>query len=352
MFVICSLFKTYMKTKNIVGVLLAISMSLPVGAQENTTPAVPFLNIPIDARAAGMGDTGVATSSDVNAARWNPAKLVWLGNSAEFGIAYTPYLANIADDVSLLGANYARRINDESALAIGLTYFGLGEVEFRQTIDEPAQIVKPNELAIDAAYGLQLNDQLSVGAGLRFISSNLKLTEAVQDARAATALAVDVGFYYRSDLNIREGADSRWRAGVSLSNFGTKISYDLDGVEQYLPSTLRFGLGHDFIFDFDSTLSVTLEANTLVVPVDNKALGFALGSEYNFRDDLFLRVGYYHDTTEITNRKYATVGAGARKDNLKIDLSYLFSTSTVQNPFENALRIALSFEFGDRYYNF
>jgi hypothetical protein len=321
-------------------------------AQENTTPAVPFLNIPIDARAAGMGDTGVATHADVNSARWNPAKLVWLGNSAEFGIAYTPYLANIADDVSLLGANYAQRINDVSALAVGLTYFGLGEVEFRQTIDETPQIVKPNELALDFAYGLQLNDQLSVGAGLRFISSNLKLTEAVQDARAANALAVDVGFYYRSDLNIREGADSRWRAGLSLSNFGTTLSYDLDGIEQYLPSTLRMGLGHDFIFDYDSTLSVTLEANRLVVPVDNKALGFALGSEYNFRDDLFLRLGYYHDTTDITNRKYATVGAGTRKDNLKIDLSYLFSTSQVQNPFENALRIALSFEFGDRFYNF
>jgi len=321
-------------------------------AQDNDKAALPFLNAPLDARAAGMGDTGVATHADVNSARWNPAKLVWLGNSAEFGIAYTPYLPNIIGDAALFGMNYVQRINDDSALSIGLTYFGFGEVEFRQTIDELGTIVKPNDFWLDLTYSLQLNDQLSVGAGLRFISSNLKLTDAVQDARAANALAVDVGFYYRSDLNIREGADSRWRAGLSLSNFGTKISYDIDGDEQFLPSLLRFGLGHDFIFDFDSTLSVTLEANTLVVPVDNKALGFALGSEYNFRDDLFLRLGYYHDTTDISNREYATVGAGLRKDDVKIDFSYLFTTSTVPSPFEGTLKIALTFEFGDRFYNF
>ena len=85
-------------TKHI-SIVVGLLFSGHLFAQDNTTPAVPFLNIPIDARAAGMGDTGVATRADVNSARWNPAKLVWLGNSAEFGIAYTPYLANIADDV-------------------------------------------------------------------------------------------------------------------------------------------------------------------------------------------------------------------------------------------------------------
>jgi len=332
--------------------LIGLLFSGYLFAQDENKPALPFLNTPLDARASGMGDTGVATSTDVYSARWNPAKLVWIGNSSEFGIAYTPYLPKLTEDAALFGMNYVQRINDDSALSAGLTYFGFGEVVFRQTIDEQGKIVKPNDFWLDVAYSLQLNDQLSVGSGLRFINSNLKLTEAVQDARAANALAVDVGFYYRSDLNIREGADSRWRAGLSLSNFGTKISYDIDGDEQFLPSLLRFGLGHDFIFDFDSTLSVTLETNMLVVPVDNKALGFAIGSEYNFRDDLFLRLGYYHDTTNITDREYATVGAGLRKDDLKIDLSYLFTTSTIPSPFEGTLRIALSFEFGDRFYNF
>jgi hypothetical protein len=38
------------------------------------TTGVPFLLIAADARAAGMGDQGVATSPDVFSQQWNPAK--------------------------------------------------------------------------------------------------------------------------------------------------------------------------------------------------------------------------------------------------------------------------------------
>ena len=44
--------------------------------------AIPWIRIPADIRASGMGDVGVATEADVNAARWNPAKLVWLGHTS------------------------------------------------------------------------------------------------------------------------------------------------------------------------------------------------------------------------------------------------------------------------------
>ena len=44
-------------------------------AQERIiTTGVPFLLITPDARAAGMGELGVATSADAYAQQWNPAK--------------------------------------------------------------------------------------------------------------------------------------------------------------------------------------------------------------------------------------------------------------------------------------
>ncbi|GGA67737.1 hypothetical protein GCM10008015_05620 [Flavobacterium palustre] len=38
------------------------------------SPAVPFLSVSADARAAGMADIGVASSPDVYSQQWNPAQ--------------------------------------------------------------------------------------------------------------------------------------------------------------------------------------------------------------------------------------------------------------------------------------
>jgi hypothetical protein len=252
----------------------------------------------------------------------------------------------------VLGGNYAKRINDESALAVGFTYFTVGEVELRETIDQEALLVQPNTFTLDVAYGLQLNDEWSVGAGLRFISDNQQTPDDLTSDRAGNALAADVGVFYRSKLQVTEGNDSRWRAGVALSNVGTPIAYVSDGPESPLPTTLRFGLGRDIIYDYDSSLSLTLEANTMVVAVSDNSLGVGLGAEYVFRSDLFLRSGYYLDTADNTDRNYLTLGAGVRRGNLLVDVSYLFSTSRVVNPFENTLRVGISLGFGQRFYHY
>lgn len=340
--------------RKLLALFLFLSVSFLVQSQEEVLQiaAVPWIRINADIRASGMGDTGVATEADVNAARWNPAKLVWLGYITELGISYFPYLRTLIPDAFLLGANYAKRINDESSLAVGFSYFTIGEVELRETIDQEGFFVQPNTFTLDVAYGLQLNDEISVGAGLRYISDNQETQDDLTSDRAGNALAADAGVFYRSRLRITEGNDTRWRAGIALTQIGTPISYVSDGPEYPLPSTLRFGLGRDIIYDYDSMLSLTLEANTLVVDVADRSWGVGLGGEYVFRGDLFLRSGYYIDTGANTDRNYLTVGAGVRRGNLLVDMSYLFSTSRVVNPFENTLRLGVTFSFGQRFYHY
>ena len=65
------------------------------------TTGVPFLMITPDARAAGMGDIGVATSADVYSQQWNPAKYVFSEEKIGLGISYTPYLSKLVDDIFL-----------------------------------------------------------------------------------------------------------------------------------------------------------------------------------------------------------------------------------------------------------
>jgi hypothetical protein len=62
------------------------------------TTGVPFVLIAPDARAAGMGDQGVATSVDAFSQQWNSSKYVFSEAKSGIGVSYTPYLSQLVND--------------------------------------------------------------------------------------------------------------------------------------------------------------------------------------------------------------------------------------------------------------
>ncbi len=377
-------------------ILTLLAFVCKMSAQENNrviTTAVPFLTIAADARSAGMADMGVATSTDAYSQQWNPAKFAFADRKMGISLGYTPYLESVIKDIGLLSGSYFNKINDQSAFAVSLRYFTLGEIELRQTINEPATLVKPNELALDGSYSLKLSPTFSMAVGGRFISSNLRLPQTVSgtDTQAANAFAVDVAGYYRSREIAYNSFDGRWRGGFNISNLGGKIQYDEGGQENFLPTNLGLGLGFDMILDQDNVIAFTTEFNKLLVPTprdfdgdgdidasDNdeyQQIGFfsgvfesfgdapdgfgeelkeftwALGAEYTYQDSFMVRTGYFNESEEKGARKFFTLGAGFRFNVVQIDLSYLFSTSQVRNPLENSLRFSLAFNLGDEMFN-
>ncbi|AEM69786.1 hypothetical protein Murru_0736 [Allomuricauda ruestringensis DSM 13258] len=380
-----------MKKLLIVVAFLIVAPQVSAQQERAITTAVPFLTIAADARASGMGDMGVATSFDVYSQQWNAAKYAFATQKMGIGVSYTPYLESIVNDVSLLNANFYNKLNDRSAFAFSIRYFGLGEIELRQTFDQQATLVKPNEFALDGSYSLKLSQTFSMAVAGRFISSNLRFQDGVQDSQAANAFAVDVSGFYRSPEIAYNNFDGRWRAGFNISNLGGSIQYDEGGQENFLPTNLKFGGGFDFIFDQDNVLAINTEFNKLLVPTprdfdgdgdidsdDNneyqqigffkgvfesfgdapdgfgeelKEVTWALGAEYRFREAFMLRSGYFNESEEKGSRKFFTLGAGFMFKSAQIDLSYLFSTSQVRNPLENTLRFSLTFNLGEEFYN-
>ena len=109
------------------------------------TTGVPFLLIAADARSAGMADMGVATSADAFSQQYNPAKYAFSLQKQGFSVSYTPYLTSIANDIALGQLSYFNRINEQSAFAGSLRFFGLGDIELRDTGDpnEIPRVVNP-----------------------------------------------------------------------------------------------------------------------------------------------------------------------------------------------------------------
>ncbi|WP_339921287.1 type IX secretion system outer membrane channel protein PorV [uncultured Flavobacterium sp.] len=376
--------------------LLGISFA---NAQDRViTTAVPFLLVSADARAAGMADIGVATSADAFSQQWNPAKYAFATDKQGFSISYTPYLTDLANDISLGQLTYYNKISDRSAFAGSIRYFGFGEIELRETGDptEVPRTVSPNEFAMDGSYSLKLSEKFSMAVAGRYIHSNLKVVTDNGDASAANSFAIDVAGFYQSEEMAYTEFNGRWRAGFNIQNLGPKISYDNDEIStNFLPANLKVGTGFDFILDDYNKVALNVEFNKLLVPtpqdpdlngdgtitpeergqnLDNyrsigwvsgvfksfgdapdgfseevKEVTYAVGAEYSYQDSFSMRVGYFNESPLKGARKFFSMGAGFKYNVVKVDVSYLFSASKVKNPLENTLRFSLTFNFGDKY---
>lgn len=357
------------------------------------TTGVPFLSIAPDARAAALGDQGVATSADAFSNHWNPAKFAFISNEVGAAVSYTPYLSKLVNDIFLADLTFYRSINERSAWAAGLRYFSLGEIVTGETPDEIRNnplILRPNEFALDASYALKLSENFSMAIQAAFLSSDLKLPTNNGDSTAANSVAVGVSGFYESYEIPYSNFSGIWRAGFNLSNIGPKLKYEDEGESDFLPTNLKLGGGFDFIFDSYNKLALTLELNKLLVPSpsvpvtdkDGNVTGYAqpddvgvlsgifksfgdapdgfseelreftwaLGAEFNYDDSLALRAGYFNEHELKGARKFLTIGAGFKYNIIDIDLSYLISATRVVNPLENTLRFSLTFNFGEERY--
>lgn len=373
------------------------------------TTGVPFLLIASDARAASLGDMGVATSVDGFSQQWNSSKYAFSTYKQGISVSYTPYLSKLVKDIFLGNLTYYNRLNEYSAFAASLRYFSLGDIEFVQDEFSEALIQRPNEFTIDVSYALKLSEQFSTSVAMRYLRSDLKIQGVDADATPASTFGVDISGYYQSEEEAYNDFNGRWRLGFAIQNIGPKFKYDEGGAENFQPTTLRLGGGFDFIFDEYNKLGLTAEVTKLLVPtppvygteyeytdvdgngeyneeedgdlgavvatdviVDGKDpnVGFlqgmfqsfgdapggfseelkeftwALGAEYYYQDSFAIRAGYFNEAEEKGARKFFALGAGFRYNVVNIDLSYLFSASKVQSPLEGTLRFSLTFNLG------
>lgn len=248
------------------------------------TTGTAFLLVAGDARAAGMGDQGVATAPDAFSQQWNVSKYAFGKSEQGFSLTYTPYLRELVNDIFLGGVNYYNKLDDRSAVSASFRYFSLGEIQFNDELGNETGIDKPNELMVDLAYSLKLSDKFAMGVGVRYIRSDLKIQESqvtgATDAGPASSFAVDIGGYYESEEKAYETFNGKWRGGFALQNIGPKIKYEENGAESFLPTTLRLGGGFDFILDEANKIGVTVEAAKLLVPTPP-----VYGTEYNYTDN-------------------------------------------------------------------
>ena len=340
-----------------------------------------------DARAAGMGDVGVATDPDVNSQYWNPAKYPFCISRAGVSLNYTPWLRQLVSDMDLAYLSGYYRIGDYSAVSASLRYFSLGEVmtNYDSTTGESnGMTINPYEMSFDVAYSLMLSEKFSLAAAVRWIYSDLTY-DYTDDTSPGSAFAADIACYYNDYINI--GArECQLGIGLNISNIGSKITFGGDDNSEFIPTNMRLGLARMVPIDEFNRFTIAADANKLLVPTYPKQeegestedyqqrvqkeyydvssisgifksfgdapggfkeelqeINWSVGAEYVYNDKFTLRAGYHHESENKGNRKYFTVGAGFRMSAFSLDCGYVIATAK-SNPLDQTLRFTLGFD--------
>jgi hypothetical protein len=370
-------------------VLLLVSATSFAQAQDNSTinvvtSAVPFLRISPDARSGGMGDVGIATAPDANAAFWNLAKTPFNTNKGGISVTYTPWLKDLGlNDVYLASLSGYTKIDDEQAISGSLRYFSLGSIQFTDNLGNDLSSYRPREFAFDAGYSRKLSSNLSLGVALRYINSNLASgTINGVSYKAGASVAGDLSLFH-SGIGL---SGSGLNYGVTLSNLGSKISYTSDANQKdFIPANLGLGVAYTKVFDVVNKITFGLDIHKLLVPSpplvgDSAGLanyrrkgvvsswfssfgdapgGFSeelkefeasVGAEYWYNNQFALRTGYFYENPSKGNRKYFTLGAGLKYSTYSLNFSYLLPSGSgvSRNPLSNTLRFSLLFDFAER----
>ena len=367
---------------------IAALVSMPAKAQKEeifnpVKTSVTSQTIAPDARAAGMGDVGVATDPDVVSQYWNPAKYPFTISRAGVALNYTPWLRQLVNDMDLAYLAGYYRIGDYSAVSASLRYFSLGEVYLTENY-ENGMTINPYEMSFDVAYSLMLSENFSLGAAVRWIYSDLTYNYT-SDTSPGSAFAADLSAYYQKYINIGQ-RECQLGLGLNISNIGSKISFGGDNNSEFIPTNLRLGASLMVPIDEYNRFTIAADANKLLVPTypqqqdgessedyqerlqkdyydvssisgifksfgdapggfseELKEIYWSVGGEYVYHDQFSVRAGYHHESATKGNRKYFTVGAGFKMSVFSLDAGYVIATAK-SNPLDQTLRFTLSFD--------
>lgn len=383
-------FKLFIAMMTMAGLFQSLQAQVTISGQNVTvntiTTSVPFLRIVPDARSGGLGDVGLATSPDMNAVWQNPARLAFIEGNYGVGITYTPWLKALVNDIHLITLTGYYKIREKQSIALGLRYFSLGKITFRDGNGQLIREGNPYEMAVDLHYSRQLGKYFSAAASGRFIYSNLATGIIAEGETTPITPGIagsgDISFFLGYPIKVGN-MNTKFNAGLAFTNIGSKISYSNSAIKDFIPANMGIGVGYEMDLNEHNEVNIYCDVNKLLVPTpdttdanSNGILDFrekssiggvfssfadapngtkeefqelmvGAGLEYWYSKRFAARVGYFYEAPSKGDRSFVTLGLGVKYSIFNFDFSYLVPTRSQRHPLDNTLRFTLSFDFAN-----
>ncbi len=317
-----------------------------------------FLKIAPGARPTGMGEAFVALADDATAVWWNPAGLGFQ-QQKQFTAMYARWLPQFKlSDLYYSYLGYIHDVPEWGTFGANVIFLNLGETERRDEQNRNLGTFSSFELAVAGAYGAPVNENLTMGVGLKLIYSNLSPfgAGAEKGTGTATAVAADIGLLYKATF--LRGLSM----GLNLSNMGPKAAYIDRAQADPLPTNLKLGVAYHVIDQEFNKVTVCADMNKeLVVRHDDgtsdefyaamftawgdddliKSIIWNVGVEYWYSTLVGLRAGYYND--DLGKVFPVSFGVSLQYSVYRFDFSYL--NAGENHPLSDTMRYSLSVVF-------
>ncbi len=316
--------------------LLLVAATVAAGQQipQPETGGAAFLLVPVGAKAAALGQAGVADGGSSEAAFWNPAGLATIEHS-EFAI----HRANtFASNNTVLSGYLASQSLGTVGLAAYLVDFGSQEVIAGANRPVTGQIT-PRNVELLASYGTDIGGSVSLGF-------NYKLIQFRQDCSGdCTPFRSMVGTTHGVDVGVQYGVgdSDALRLGVAVLHAGFKLQVQNREQADPLPTRLQAGAVYRVHLPSPPEAGEPLDARLLLDLQD--AWGnydrpdARVGVEIAYGELIRIRTGYAFLHAESSG---PSIGLGLRFGRLALDFARIFfESSSLENPVYLSLRAIL-----------
>ena len=266
-------------------ILFALSMALVgfAAIADNGSTAYEFLNVSPSSRVYGLGGHNLTIiDDDINLVEQNPA-LLGPEFDRQLGVGYMRYLGNS----NFMNAAFGNGINDRSAWAVRVQYFGYGKMTAAEPDGTITGTFSPSDVAVTGVYSHDINERWRGGIAVKFISSSY-------ESYSAFAICSDLGVNYFDD-------ESDLSLSLVLKNLGgqvKKFNEEYNSVPwdiQMVTATnlRRWKLPYMDREDKNSTTSALVEKNSFM---GNLFRHLTFGVELLPSDKFYIGLGYDYRT--------------------------------------------------------
>jgi len=248
------------------------------GAQEfkkTATAGFVFLEIPVTARVAALGEATVALGgADADGLFTNPAAPGFTGKTHSLSVSYAPWFAEMRHYATSYAFNSEVGVFAASAVVFDFGTMQRTQRASGQRVYETLGEFSASAMSLGLTYARILTDQFSFGVTVKYVR------EAV-DTYSAGNVLFDGGVLYYTGLG-------SLRLAAAVQNFGTEAKYKNDPFK--MPTTFRLGLAGEVLGDHTSEYRLT--ASVEATHPNDADERVNAGLEFAWNDMVVLRGGW------------------------------------------------------------
>ena len=209
--------------------LAAAAVALVAVADDHTTTAYNFLDVPASSHVYGLGGHNITViDDDINLVEQNPA-LLGPEYDHQVGLNYMRYIG----DTNFAGLRYGQGVSEHGAVAVGIQYFGYGNIQGADIDGTLTGTFSASDIAFSLTYSHDISERFRGGITLKYLYSKY-------EDYSAGAVAADLGINYYDP-------DHEFTASLVGKNLGGQVK-KFNEFKDNLPWDIQVGvskmLGH------------------------------------------------------------------------------------------------------------